>query len=66
MLPQPLEAILPHLLNDAHVDVAVAVMHMRQEGERGLVLAVPVAGDLDKGGGGWKGGVCGGEGRGYC
>ena len=60
ILPQPLKAIFPHLLNETHVDVAVGVWDMWEVGEWSHVFHIPIASDFDEGGGSSGGGREGG------
>ena len=60
VLPEPVEAIFPHLLNETHVDVAVGVWGVGEVNERSHVLHIPIAWDFNEGGRGGCGGRDGG------
>lgn len=47
ILPEPQESVFPHLFDHPRINVAVAVVHMGKIRQRGFILAVPVARDLD-------------------
>lgn len=55
VFPEPQESVFPHLFDYPRIHVAVAVVHMRKIRQRGFILAVPVARNLDQGSGGRRG-----------
>ena len=50
ILPEPVEAIFPRLLNETHIDVAMGVWDMREVREGSYVFHVKSSWELDEGG----------------